>query len=73
MQIHMIIRLEFRREESKAVKEEEMAPVEHFRETVGIVKEVLIVLLFWKWNTNTMVGIMTMRIMVIPIIDGIAL
>ena len=48
----MIIRAEFRSKESKAAKEVEMAPVEHFRERIGIIKDGLVGMLVKKWDTN---------------------
>ena len=47
-----------------------MAPVEHFREIIGIVEKGLIALLVKKWNMNTTVGTITMAIGVILITRG---
>ena len=65
----MAIRGEFRSKARTVTNGGEIAHIERFGEIIGIIEEGLISLLVWKWSTDMIMGVITMEIGVILIIN----
>ena len=71
MQIHMIIRGEFRTHARTVATEGEMIRIEHVIEIIGLIEDGLIVLLAMMRKMEKIMSVITMEIGIILIINGV--